>query len=59
MQITFTDLQGERIRGVLAGRGQVGMVEVLLVNARGRGYVVEDSTRCEFSKKKGRTVAVR
>ena len=59
MQIVFTDLQGVRVRGVLAGCGHVGMLEVLLVNAHGRGYIVEQTTRREFSRKQERKVGGR
>lgn len=45
MQIVFKDLQGERTRGVRGGRGHVGMVEVLIVNANGHGYLIEKTTR--------------
>ena len=53
MQIVFTDLQGEHVRGSLTGSGLVGVVEVLIVNANGRGFLVERNTRQEFIRKSG------
>lgn len=53
MQIVFTDLQGEHVRGSLTGSGQVDMVEVLIVNANGRSYLVERTTRHEFIRNSG------
>ena len=59
MQIVFTDLQGEHVRGSLTGSGQVGMVEVLIGNAHGRSYLVARTTRREFSRKQEGKVGAR
>ena len=51
MQIVFTDLQGDRIRGSVSGHGWIGTVAVFMVNARGRSYLVDKATRREFTKR--------
>ena len=53
MRSVFADPQGEHVRGSLIGSGQVGMVKVLIVNANGRSYLVERTTRHEFIRKSG------